>query len=87
MTQMILQLSEEAAEAWEERAKREGFANAAEAAAAQLEYEVEPIDPAEVELLRERIATDPSTDLTIDQVAAHFEKKYGVKIRRPDDLS
>ena len=87
MTKMIIELTEEEAEVWAERARLAGHASAAEALTAWVVRESEPIDPAEVELLRERMAADPETDKTLDQVVAHFETKYGVKIRRRGESS
>ena len=80
----MIDLSEQAAEGWAERARREGHATAGDAVRFWAEQEGacdEPLDPAEVELLRERIAADPATDIPFEEGIRRIAAKHGLTLR------
>ena len=84
MTQMTITLSDEATKKWEERARLQGQSDAAEALEVWAEDQARPADPAEVEILKERAATDPADDIPYREALLRIADKHGVTLQVPE---
>ena len=87
MTSFTITLPEQTAEAWHERARRMGYASTDEAMIDWVASAIDdegPVDPAEVEILRERLAADPATFIPFDEGIARIAAKHGLTLRKRD---
>jgi hypothetical protein len=83
MAELQIKLTQRAAEAWAERARREGHATTGEALGAWAEREaaaMERSDPAEVRVLRERSESDPKDDVLLAEVIVRLATKHGINM-------
>lgn len=83
MAELTIKLTERAAEAWAERARREGHATAGDAVGAWAEREAEDIkqlDPSEVAIVRERLQRDPVNDTPFAEAIGRLAARHGIEL-------